>query len=136
MAGMESEVGTYLAAAGLGLTRGTNLFEGILPETPNTAVSLHQYGGDQSLLGFGVTTGVQYERPRLQVFVRGEPGEFTTARDLAHDIRQALAKVQATDLSGTGYHLVIPMQSPQILERDKNERLVFVFNCRVEKEPS
>lgn len=135
MAGLVQEVGTYLASQ-LSLTRGTNLFEGIMPETPNACLAVLTYAGGPSELGFGVTTGVQYEQPGLAIWCRGEPNDYTTPRDQAHSARQALAKVQATSLSGTLYHYIIPLQSPFVLETDENERRVLAFNCRVKKEPS
>ena len=132
-----AETGTYLAAQ-LTLTRGTNLFEGTLPDRPDACLAvLDSPAGEASTLGFGVTTGVQYENPRIQILVRKPKGESVAAQALAHLARQALAKVQATFLSGTNYHFIIPMQSPFKLVVDKaDKRPVYAFNCRVRKEPS
>ena len=136
MAGMLTEVGTYLAAQ-LTLTKATDLFEGIMPPSPDACLSINDFPGAASTLGFGVTTGVQLENPGLQVLTRGEAGDYDTPRNQAHNARQALAKVQGMTLSGTDYELIIPQQSPFILDRDDDdERIVFAFNCRVRKEPS
>ncbi len=140
MAGMLSEIGTRLAAAsGLSysLTKATNLFEGTQPPAPNVCVSLLDYEGGPSFLGFGVTDGLRGESPRLAVWCRGEPRDYDGPRNQCHTIRQNLAQVQAATLSNTFYHLIIPMQSPFLLERDKNERITMACNFIItEKEPS
>ncbi len=135
MAGMLDEVATYLATQ-MTLVQGTNLFKGKVPEIADVCMILFATGGRASLVGFGVTTGVKYERPGLAVWTRGTAGDYDTPRDSAHTARQELTKVQAMSLSGTLYHMIIPLQSPFILERDKNDRVVMAFNCAVEKEPS
>ena len=132
-----TEVGTYLAAQ-LTLVRGTTLFEGTLPDRPDVCLAVRDLGGGgPSTLGFGVTTGVQYENPHIQIVVRGKAQDRTTPQATAHLARQALAKVQAMTLTSTLYHFIIPMQSPFLLVVDKaDERPVYAFNCRVRKEPS
>ena len=136
MAGMLDEVGTYLATQ-LTLLKATTLFEGIMPDDHDECLAVLDGASSASTLGFGVTTGVQYENPGLMIWCRGKAGDFDTPRDQAHLARQALAKVQATELSGTLYHFIIPMQSPFIIARDESDkRVVFAFNCRVRKEPS
>ncbi len=136
MAGMLDEVATYLATQMAGFEEDTNLFKSKMPELVDVCMAIFAHPGRPSLIGFGVTDGVQYERPGLAVWTRGTAGDYDTPRDSAHTARQELAKVQGMTLSGTVYHMIIPQQSPGILERDKNDRVVMFFNCAVEKEPS
>lgn len=135
MAGVLSEVGTYLATQ-LTLTRGTDLFEGVMPPGPDACLAVLDGAGSASTLGFGVTSGIQYENPTIIIWTRGKAGDYDTPRDQAHLARQALAKVQAMELSSTLYHFIIPMQTPFVLTRDADERVVMAFNCRIRKEPS
>ncbi len=110
------------------------IYRGTMPATPDTAVALYQYPGEAPSRGFGVTGGVAYERPRLQVVVRGAPYDHDTPLATATSIRDALVKVQGTELSGTQYHWISPLQDPGLYKRDDKERVLIVFNCRTEKE--
>ncbi len=133
--GLLFEVGTYLAAQ-LSLTRGTTLFEGTQPEGVDECLTVLDGVSLSSTLGFGVTTGVQYQNPGLIIWCRGKSRKFDVPREQAEAAAEALAKVQATELSGTLYHFIIP-GSPFLLEVDESdERKVFAVNCRVRKEPS
>lgn len=131
-----AEVGMHLASLGLG-TVATSIFLGHMPDAPSVCCSLHEYGGAPAELGFGVA-GVQFEHPGLQVRFRGEPRDYEAPRANAESAYRGLAAVQAQTLGspGTYYHLVVPQQSPYLLERDGQERCVIACNFLVTKVPS
>ena len=61
------DVGAYLAAAGLSLTVGTNLFYGRLPDTPDKCVAIYETGGAAPVDTMSDNTEPIVVQPRLQV---------------------------------------------------------------------
>lgn len=129
-----SEVATFLASNGIGVL-GTSMFLGKLPETPDTAIGLFETGGAPPQSGFGVS-GIQHERPSLQLRFRGAPRDTEGPRARAQTAYRLLMTVQGQTLSGTLYLWLRPAQSPFVLERDGNDRTVWTFNVNAEKELS
>jgi hypothetical protein len=133
------EIAAYLSNVS-GLS-GVTIVKGLMPATPDVVLSLHEYGGSPPIQGFGVP-GIQHEMPGVQVRVRGpRPGtggshEYTTPRTVMETAYQALSQIQGATLSGTFYLMAHPQQSPFILERDENARVVFAVNVLFEKELS
>ncbi|MDP3717096.1 MAG: minor capsid protein [Acidobacteriota bacterium] len=133
------ELATHLAAApqGLGLTIGTNLYRGPLPDATGSepAVGLvPRIGGRASEQEFGAAD-LAFEWPRLRVVVRGARQDPAPARAKAEAIYKVLGKVQAQALSGTFYHGIKCF--PVAFDRsDANDRPIYVFDIEVEKEVS
>ena len=134
---LADEVATYLAAAGLGLTVGVDLFTLPWPATaPDLAVSLVESDAGPSEQHFGPSLSApQVERPGLTVMVRGGRDAAETARAKAHDTYKRLRRLGPVTLSGVLYHHV-DAEPPQFLDFDDNGRPVFVFRCDVWKEES
>lgn len=127
------ELTTYLATQGIG-TAGTNLFYGILPDTPDALVTLFEYGGfpNEPDLGTGGTT-TRFEYPRIQMLCRGVKDDYDGPRLKAQQVVAALTAVVNTTLSGIYYISVIPLQAPFFLRRDENFRVEFACNFQVSK---
>lgn len=121
------ELAGYIAAQGLG-TLGTSLFLGRLPPTPDGVIVLRESGGPPPVTTFDAS----YERPTLQVLVRG--GVYASTRLQAERLYQALTTVANTSINGVWYAYVTPDGPPTLLELDETGRPIFVFNLEVEKE--
>ena len=131
---MLNDIGTKLAAATIStqdLTLGTNLFLGRLPESPDTCVAIYQYAGLRPIDQLG-TAAPNLEQPSLQVRCRAT--SYATAEALANDIWGVLVVILNQTLTSTRYLRVEPQQSPFPLERDTQDRIIFVANYNVTKE--
>ena len=125
------ELGAYLDSEIVTLTAGTNLFYGRLPDDPDTAVALVEYGGEQPTSVMGSGTLPPVESPRVQVICRA--AGYSSARSLAISVWAALEAVVNENLSGVRFHRVAALQSAFPLERDARDRVVFVQNFEVSK---
>jgi hypothetical protein len=112
-----------------------NLFTNRMPETPSTCGVIYDTAGLEPQPGFGVV-GIQHERPGIQVRFRGEKRDSATPYASAQAAYRLLIESWGTELSGTQYLTLTPSQSPYILERDANNRVIWVFNALLEKELS
>ncbi len=128
------ELQTFLAAAGLGLTADTNLFYGILPDTPDVCATINLYPGRpiEPNLGSG-GGGVRLEYPRIQVVCRGTVDNLTAPTLLATQIMAALTGIVNQTLSGVFYLAVEAQQTPFPMRRDDNHRVEVACNYQVTK---
>src|SRR5574337_2076253 len=124
------ELGLYLQTNSIG-TLGTDLFTGTLPDTPDNAVALYEYGGvtPVSTLGPGQA---KFERPRVQVLVRATT--YSAARSKIESIYKLLHGLANTSLSSVRYLLVEAVQSPAFMEKDTNNRVKLICNFQIHKE--
>lgn len=124
-------VGDYLQSASVG-TLGTNLFLGMMPETPDTLVAVYEYTGErpQFTMGSGATA---IDRPMLQVVCRAGRQDYPVARDKAQQIRSLLGAVTQETLSGLTVLRLAPQGSVNPMGEDENLRpMVSVnFDCMV-----
>ena len=122
-------VANLLAAGGLSLVLGTNLFIG--PERPpgtgipHLATFVQVYGGVvQPLMG----VSSDYQVSRVQVLHRGDVDTYKTAQDFARSMMPVLHR---QDPSATGYFDCVVLQSePIFLSRDDTEHPRFVINVQ------
>lgn len=124
-----TELSTFLESAGHG-TRGTNLFEGLLPETPDSARAVVPTTGFPDIRSFN---GVEYEVRRYQVYVRD--AVYATADSRAEGMYASLRAVANQALSGTFYLTIDAVTPPYLLERDENGRVVLAFNIEAWRKP-
>lgn len=129
------EITAYIAADGLSLTSGTNLFYGDMPELPDFCVTFHEYSGLPNEPNMG-TLITRAEFPRIQVTVRGLADDYDTPRLKAQQIVTSLAKIVDQQLSGVMYHAVIAQQPVFKLRKDGNFRYIFACNFQVDKDYS
>jgi hypothetical protein len=125
------DVGVYLAAAGLSLTVGTNLFYGRLPDGPDKCVAIYESNGTIPIETMSDNTEPPVVHPGLQVLARD--GSYADAQTLAEDVWQKLTLVSNETLSSTRYLRVAPVQQPAPIERDSQDRVLFSCNFDVLK---
>lgn len=123
------DVGAYLQTQGVG-TLGTDLFLSALPDTPDAACVLYEYGGAPPQHTMG-GTAAKWEEPRIQAVARA--ATYSAARTKIGAIFTALHAVNNTTLSGTLYLSIEAVQSPFFLERDQSDRVKMVCNFHVRK---
>ena len=132
------EVANYLAAAGLGLTVGTNLFHVRLTDSaPDAAVGLAEMTGPGDAGTFGDSLSASaFEQSRLVIIVRGSRDGASTARTLAGSVYDKLHRLGPTTLGGVTYYDVRAEQRPFGPDYDENERPIYRFVVAVTKAPS
>lgn len=126
------ELAAYMQTNGIG-TPGTDLFEGTLPDSPDAAVTLYEYGGlaPTHTIGGGAA---KFERPRVQVLARATT--YSAARSKIEAVYKLLDQLAGVTLSSVRYLRVEAVSSPLFLERDANNRVKMVCNFQVHKELS
>jgi hypothetical protein len=141
MATILESVGDYLqnTASAFGAhatqgTLGTTLFLGTLPESPDACVAVYENSGTPPSFTMG-TGGIVIDYPMLQVICRAGREDYPTARDKAESIRDLLASVLESTISGVHIMRIEPMGSVNPLGVDPKYRpLVSVnFRCLVRK---
>jgi hypothetical protein len=133
MATILESVGDYLVTNSQG-TLGTDLFLGTLPESPDACVAVYENSGTPPSFTMG-TGGIVIDYPMLQVICRAGREDYPTARDKAESIRNLLASVLESTISGIHIMRIEPMGSVNPLGVDPKYRpLVSVnFRCLVRK---
>lgn len=131
------DVAAALAAAGLGLTLGTNLFdEGpaqVQTGVPSEAVFCQSYGDYGTPIRYlqdnyaTIGAGIQAKEPRVIVTIRSNPQDIHGGRALARSVRDALHNVPMS-----GYDAVrIQETDPLHLYQTNNSEHVFQLNCHL-----
>ncbi len=113
-------------------TIGLNLFMGRMPDAPDTAVALYEYGGLKPVNTSDSRTPV-YESPRVQVKVRDK--SYENGRRWIQQIYLALHALTNICINETFYFAIFAIQQPFYLRRDANERVEFVCNFQVKRSP-
>lgn len=133
MATILESVGDYLVTNSQG-TLGTDLFLGTLPESPDACVAVYENSGTPPSFTMG-TGGIVIDYPMLQIICRAGREDYPTARDKAESIRNLLASVLESTISGIHIMRIEPMGSVNPLGVDPKYRpLVSVnFRCLVRK---
>jgi hypothetical protein len=111
----------------LGLTFAADLFVSEMPPTPDECVSVHDTGG------YGAEVDYTYERPTVQVRVRGGKGEYEVAHAIAQDIRDALNGQANVSLNGARYVGIWCEGDVMSLGYDDNHRPLFTVNFRLHR---
>jgi len=127
----DAAIATHLAAAGLGLTLGTNLFRGpvrpVSPGVPESAVFVLAGGGPAPVPYLDAAEHGDTYFFDVQVRIRGSREAFATTRTLARGIRNALHRA-----SISGYLSVLVRESePTYLGFDGSERPEFSVNAQL-----
>lgn len=127
------DLADYMSSQGLGTT-GTNLFKGIMPDTPDACVAVFETGGLPSVHAMASAVGqAVVERPRIQVLCRAAQYDYATARTKAHDVYKLLDGLPARDINGTAYKWVAAIQSPFYMGSDANGRPLIATNYEITK---
>jgi|TARA_R110000824_G_scaffold1386_10_gene7084 hypothetical protein len=134
MATVIDEMGTRLATAISG-TLGTNVFQSMMPATPNVCAVVYETGGMPGIEVLG-TAGITFEQPGVQLVFRGNVQDYESARTPAQTAFNNLKTIQSEDLSGTRYDLATMAQQPFSLGPDEQGRPRVAFNMILQKEVS
>lgn len=126
--GMVEDVATYLDTNSTRFTLGTNLFLNYLPSEPNRAASIIETAGLPPARVFG-STSVAWEQGRVQLACRSTSS--ATARADVDAAFTVLEGVQNQTLTSNLFLRVSAAQSPFLLERDAQNRVVFAVNFDV-----
>ena len=115
------------ATSSLALTFGTDLFVSEMPDTPDESVCVYDTGGFEPEANF------IYERPTVQVRVRGAKGDYVATYTLTQGIRDTLHPLANYTINGARY-VAIWCQSDIIsLGFDKNHRPMLSVNFRIHR---
>jgi hypothetical protein len=125
---MIEDVGEYLDAQSTRFNLGVATFLNSLPSEPNRAHGLFETPGLPPVRAFG-STGPSWERGRVQVQCRSTSS--VTARADIDAAFVLLEGVQNQTIQSNTFLRVSAAQSPFLLERDKQGRVVFGCNFDV-----
>jgi hypothetical protein len=110
-------------------TLGTNIFLGVLPDTPDACVSVYENTGSSPTFTMGAG-GIQIDYPMLQIICRATREDYPTARDKAETIRVLFASVLEQSVSGVHIMRIEPMGSVNLLGVDPKYRPLVSVNFR------
>lgn len=119
-------IGDYLQAQGQG-TLGTSLFLAMMPESPDACVCLYETTGFPPMLTFGASA-FAVDQPGLQVITRGARADYPGARDKARTIRNLVAGITETSISGIHIMRVSADGSMLPMGEDQNGRPMISVN--------
>lgn len=128
MATILEALGDYLQAQNKG-TLGTNLFLGMLPDSPDQCVAVYEDQGGEPRFSLG-TGGIQIDQPNIQIICRSSRDDYPGARDKAEEIRQLLSAITETEMSGIRVMRIMPVGSVLPLGVDPEHRSVVSINFR------
>lgn len=102
--GIGATIASHIATNVAGLTYGTNTFDGpvrpVSTHMPAKAVFVNASGGSLDVYADG-GSGNNLNRTEVQILVRGETGDYTTAQALALSVYNAVRKATPTGTVGT-----------------------------------
>lgn len=110
----------------------TDLFSAGLPDLPDSAVSLWEYGGEAPA-HVKQQQGAILEYPRVQIIVRAK--SYSVARAKAERIHRLLDGFSGV-IEGVVYSSIRALQQPFFLDRDDKVRTRIACNFQAAKEPS
>jgi hypothetical protein len=124
-------IGDYLQANGFG-TQGTNIFLAVMPESPDTLITIYENSGNRPSFTMGAAPWA-IDRPLIQVICRGARGDYPAARNRAEQIRALLGAVTDTTLSSVPVMRIESQGSIVPMGEDENLRpMVSInFECMV-----
>ena len=125
--------GDYLASKGHG-TLGTSLVLAVMPEAPDTMVTVYENSGNSPTMTFGSAPWA-YEHPAIQIICRAPRGDYPTARDKAVAIRTLLASVTEQTISGINVMRISASGGILPMGEDSNLRPMVSINVDVTVRP-
>ena len=124
------DIGDLLTSGGVA----TTVYRGFLPDTPDEAVAVYEYPGQEPIRAMRSSPGQPVaERPRVQVVCRAAAWEYDRSRQKANDAWRLMEGLGERTINGTRYLFVRTLQSPFLLQRDEAQRVVIAFNAEVLK---
>jgi hypothetical protein len=114
-------------ASSLGLTFATDLFVSEMPISPDACVAIYDTGGEPAEPDY------VYERPTVQVKVRGARGRYRDAHILAQTIRDLLNGMHNEELNGARYIAIWIETDVIFIGYDESHRPQFTLNLRIHR---
>ena len=118
------------SSTGLGYTFGTNMFIGVLPDTPDECIAVYDTGGSSPAPNY------DYYYPMVQVIVRGSSSGATAYKDTWDTIeivKQALHGLHGETWNGAVYIQIMAMSDILRLGPDDHGRPLFSLNFGVHR---
>ena len=115
------------ATSSLALTFATDLFISEMPDIPDECVCVYDTGGYEPEANF------VYERPTVQVLVRGSKGDYVTAHNLTQSIRDVLHGLANHTINAARYIGIWCESDIMSLGYDKNHRPMLSVNFRIHR---
>ncbi len=129
------DIGDLLSTGGIGTVGSTadyGIYLGVMPNSPDKVVSINETGGVAPYRKMTATAGeVVAERPRVQVIVRTTL--YTSGRQKANDAWKLLESLPERTINSTRYLYAESVQSPFLIGRDENDRVMIGFNVDIVK---
>lgn len=130
------DIATYLSSQ-VGLTPGTDLFLGTMPDSPDAVVCVYESGGLSPIKAMGNVAGAaKVERPRIQVVSRGVAFGYEDARATAHAVFLKLDGLPFRQINGITYHWGSALQSPFLMGVDEQGRPSIACNYDIVRQMS
>lgn len=107
----------------------SNMFIGIMPNSPDRCVSLYEYSGSAPMEVLRDDSAT-LERPSIQVMVRASRNDYPTARAFMEDVRDTLTAITDETISGIRFLRVHNLSSINALGTDENERPEFSLSLQ------
>jgi len=126
------DVAALLVEAGLG-TIGETIFLARLPDSPDAALAIREYGGSAPDYLYGGTDPTE-EWPRCQIECR-DP-DYAAARLRIERCARTLGAVRERVVNGTHYHRITPLGPPVPLGEDESQRSRIAISFEAAKAPS
>lgn len=115
------------ATSSLALTFRTDLFVSEMPATPDECVCVYDTGGFEPEANF------VYERPTVQVIIRGAKDAYVATHNLAQGIRDVLHALANYTINSARYIGIWCQSDIMSLGYDKNHRPMLSVNFRIHR---
>jgi hypothetical protein len=115
------------ADSGLGLEFATNLFCFLQPDSPDQCATLYDTGG------YAPEAQYRYDRPTIQIRVRGNKNGYNDAYALMDSIRVYLRGLFGVEINGTQYVGTWALTDIFFAGWDENKRPSFTINYRLHR---
>lgn len=107
----------------------SNMFIGIMPDTPDLCVALYEYAGTAPLEVM-VDDTATLEQPSVQVMTRGARNDYPAARTLIENVRDTLCGITDETISGVRFLRVSNLSAINALGTDEKDRPEFSLSLR------
>jgi len=122
------DIKDYLESSAVALgTFGTDLFIGQMPATPDVCIVIVDTAGFRPELNY------EWERPGIQILVRGELGSYLTTNNSAKAVYTALHGICNETINTAVYKLIRAVSTPIYIGEDDNKRPLFSLNFEIQR---
>ena len=115
------------STSSLALTYATDLFIGEMPTSPNQCVCVYDTGGQEP------DVDRIYEKPTIQIRVRGERGAYRTTQELTQACRDVLHGTANYTINSARYIGIWCNSDVMFIGMDDNSRPLFTVNFRIHR---